>query len=164
MRVPPIIRTVTEGATRAPSSRVPAYANARVPTHMTTAYALGLYHCHKVTLAGNLTIFVHTLKMCGVNVTRVVTVVALCPTTFEGNVITSSGGRPELRSAASRAIGDQRPHASISATRDHVRSAVPFTTTLMRSVVYGAAKVTVRLTRLLPVTLASVTHVEPFQP
>ena len=53
-------------------------------------------------------------------------------------------------------------HASTSTTREYWYKAL-VTLMRMRSVVVGA-KVTVRLTRLLPVTVPSVTQALPFQP
>src|SRR5258706_9770390 len=54
------------------------------------------------------------------------------------------------------------PQASISVSRDQ-ESVVPVTLTRIRSVV-KAVKLTVRLTRLLALTLAKVTQLAPFQP
>ena len=53
-------------------------------------------------------------------------------------------------------------HASISVTRDQIPSFDPVMNTRIRSVVYGVND-TVRFTRLLPLTVPSVTHAAPFQ-
>ena len=66
------------------------------------------------------------------------------------------------KSTENRAAWVKDRPAQQSVKRDQLLSAL-FTWTRMRSVLY-AAKSTVRLTRLLPVTLARVTQVEPSQP
>ena len=67
----------------------------------------------------------------------------------------------DARATLSCAGGANGDHASTSVIRDHTPSAVAVTLMRMRSVAY-AGKDTVRLIRLLPVTLASVTQFVPF--
>jgi len=66
------------------------------------------------------------------------------------------------QNCAADPLGPYLPHASTSAIRDQVASALARTEMRMRSVAY-AGNQTVRFTRLFPRTLASVTHAVPFQ-
>src|SRR5881296_689607 len=81
----------------------------------------------------------------------------------------SSGtGVPDLRDSLpaarplSRAACRYWPHASISVMRDHLPSVLVMLTRI--AFVVNAEKLTLRLTRLLPLTAANVTQLDPFQP
>src|SRR5450432_348416 len=92
--------------------------------------------------------------------------VGAVPATVAVNVTAEPAvdGLAELASVVVDGAGPSAavPHASTSVMREKEASAA-VTLMRMRLVVYGA-KLTLRFTRLLPVTLPSVTHADPFQP